>query len=207
MAPEFAARVLLVDNTEHNLGIMAAHNRGIDLMRETGADWLVVLGASIRFGAPGGMDFIAQLAAHPDHDVLEGPRWTPDQPDNGVYGWHLIAFRRPTLERAGRWDENFTPYGFCDIDMSLRIQRALGLDGPGPFWVKVPCDVRDEGMGHGIRLAGVSADPGRQIGYFHQKWGRHPGDSHLPAYARPFDDPGNPIGYWPPAPNGARWDD
>lgn len=205
MRPDFHAHVLEVDNTTTNIGIMASHNQGIDQMRETGADWLVILGASLRFGPPGGLDFIAQLDEHADHDVIEGPRWTPDSSGQGVYGWHLIAFRRSTIEAAGRWDENFTPYGFCDLDMSLRIQRALNLHGKGQLWEKVPCDVADAGMGHGIHLAGIRSDANLQIDYFRAKWGRHPGDSHLPAYDRPFNNPNHPIGYWPPATNGGRW--
>jgi hypothetical protein len=208
MAPVFRANVLEVDNTGRNIGIMASHNRGIDRMHEVGADWLVVLGASLRFGPSGGMDFITQLDEYADHDVLEGPRWTPDSEGQGVYGWHLIAFRSTLLTQVGRWDENFTPYGFCDLDMSLRIQRALGRDGrAGPVWDKVPCDVSDAGMGHGIHLAGVRADANPQIDYFRRKWGRHPGDSQLPAHERPFNDPTNPIGYWPPAANGGHWND
>lgn len=215
MAPSFLPNVLWVDNTRTNIGIMAAHNRGIDRMRETGADWLVVMGASIRFGAPGGLDFIDQLDAHADHDVIEGPRWTPDSGGQGVYGWHLIAFRRETIEKAGRWDENLSPYGWCDIDMSLRIQRALSIlpakrpfwvRVPCEFWVKAPCDVTDAGMAHGIKLAGVQVEADPRIDYMVQKWGRHPDHSHLPAYEHPFDDPNNQIGYWPEAANGGRWD-
>lgn len=205
MAPEFASRVLFVDNTETNLGIMRSHNLGIDRMLEVGAEWLVVLGASLRFGAPGGLDFIDQLDAHADHDVLEGPCWTPDSHGQGVYGWHLIAFRRSTINAVGRWDENFSPYGFCDLDMSLRIQRALSIPAEKrPYWIKVPCDVRDEGMAHGIHLSGVSTDTNDLIAYFEWKWGRHPGASTVPAYEHPFNDSANPVWFWPDAPNGGR---
>jgi hypothetical protein len=205
MHPAFLPNVLWVDNTEHNIGIMAAHNLGVDRMRETGADWLVVMSAAIRFGAPGGLDFIAHLDANPGHDVLEGPCWTPDSRGQGVYGWHLIAFHRRTIDAAGRWDENFTPYGFCDLDMSLRIQRAMSIPADGrPFWVKVPCDVRDAGMAHGIHLAGVRTETNNLIDYFRRKWGRHPGASDVPAYGRPFNNPDNPIWYWPTAANGGR---
>lgn len=207
MHPEFHANVLEVDNTQVNRGIMASHNLGIDRMREVGAEWLVVMGASIRFGPPGGLDFIAELEERPDHDVVEGPCWRPDSAGNGVYGWHLIAFRWETIEAAGRWDENLTPYGWCDIDMSLRIRRAMNIpEEKRPFWNKVPCDVQDAGMAHGINLAGVRAEASTRIEYMIWKWGRHPDHSYLPAYEHPFNDPTNPYGYWPPAANGGRWD-
>lgn len=195
MHPSFLPHVLWVDNTVHNIGIMASHNRGIDRMRDTGADWLVVMSAAIRFGAPGGVDFIAALEDRPDHHVVEA---------EGVFGWHLIAFHRRTLDAAGRWDENFSPYGFDDLDMSLRIQRAFGLYGR--LWQKVVIDVSDVGMGHSVRLCGVRAETDDLIGYFRWKWGRHPGESDVPAYDMPFNDPAHAVNYWPQAPNGGRWD-
>lgn len=197
MAPEFLASTLLVDNTEANIGIMASHNRGIDRMREVDAEWLIVVSAAMRFGSPGGMDFVEALAAHDDHPVIEAA---------GVFGWHLIAFRRDLLDKVGRWDENFTPYGFDDLDMSLRIQRAVGVDGRyGQVWTKVHGDWSDAGMAHSVHLAGVRADVNAQIAYFMEKWGRHPGASDVMAHMHPFGDQFNPIGYWPVAPNGGRW--
>lgn len=200
MHPAFLNNVSFVDNTRTNIGIMAAHNQGVDRMRETGADWLVVLSAAVRFGAPGGLDFIAALDGLPDHMVVEGPARTHDSGGNGVYGWHLIAFNRRCLDAVGRWDENFTPYGFDDLDMSLRIQRVFGDDGK--LWTKAPTDVTDAGMGHSIHLGGVRTDTNALIGYFQRKWGRHPGASTEPAYDRPFNDPTNPVWYWPPTPSG-----
>lgn len=185
-----------VDNTERNLGIMRSHNLGIDRMRADGTEWLIVLSAALRFGKPGGLDFLEQLDAHDGHHVVEAA---------GVYGWHLIAFHRDTLDHIGRWDPNFSPYGFCDIDMSLRYQAAY--NGSGQLWDKVPVNVRDAGMAHSLKLANVQADAAPRIDYFVRKWGRHPGASHLAAYERPFNNPGHSIGYWPPPEEGDRWDD
>lgn len=197
MAPEFLANTLLVDNTRRNIGIMASHNRGIDRMREVDAEWLVVVSAAIRFGALGGMDFVEALAAHDGHRVVEAA---------GVYGWHLIAFHRSTLDAVGRWDENFTPYGFDDIDMSLRIQRAFQLDPSEQLWTKVRGDWSDAGMAHSVHLGWVRTDTNALIDYFIRKWGRHPGASDVLAHMHPFDDPANPIGYWPDTADGGRWD-
>lgn len=198
LAPEFLANTVLVDNTRRNIGIMASHNRGIDRMREVDAEWLIVVSAAMRFGDPGGMDFVEALAAHDRHHVVEAA---------GVFGWHLIAFRRSLLDKVGRWDENFTPYGFDDIDLSLRIQRAVGVDGRnGRVWTKVRGDWSDAGMAHSVHLGGVRTDTNALIDYFVSKWGRHPGAADVLAYMHPFDDPSNPLGYWPMAPNGGRWD-
>ena len=53
--------VLQIDNTTNNIGCMASHNLGVDKMYETESDWLVVISAAIRFGEPGGLDFIEKL--------------------------------------------------------------------------------------------------------------------------------------------------
>lgn len=189
---------LLVDNTVINKGIMRAHNMGIDKMRADNSDWLIVMSAAIRFGEPGGLDFIDQLDKHAGYHVIEAA---------GVYGWHLIAFARQTIDAVGRWDENFTPYGFDDLDYSLRFQRAFGKDfrvaddnpaGPDPMWTKVKIDVQDSGMAHGLKLANVESDPRPKIFYFNQKWGRHPDHSHETAFQHPWNRADNPIQYWPP---------
>jgi hypothetical protein len=187
--------VLMVDNTVNNLGIMRAHNMGIDKMRRDDTDWLIVLSAAIRFGEPGGLDFINQLETHPGYQIIEAEE---------VFGWHLIAFSRETIETVGRWDENFTPYGFDDLDYSLRWQRAFGMhlqqgqnSEPG-IWTKEPVELSDMGMGHGLNIAGVDSPPGPKIFYFHQKWGRHPSSSSQNAFDHPWNDPANSIRYWPP---------
>lgn len=182
--------VLMVDNTIMNRGIMRAHNMGIDKMVRDDTDWLIVLSAAIRFGKPGGLDFIKQLDKHADYHVIEAA---------GVFGWHLIAFARHTIETIGRWDENFTPYGYDDIDYSLRFQRAFGIDGRmSELWIKVPVDVQDAGMAHGLNLANVKSDPNPKIFYFNQKWGRHPDHSWVLAYQHPWNDPSIPLTYWGP---------
>lgn len=186
--------VFEVDNSEHNLGIMRSHNLGIDRMRETGAEWLVVCSAALRFGPAGGLDLIDHLDRMENYRVVEAA---------GVFGWHLIAFHRDAIDAVGRWDANFSPYGFDDIDWSVRYQLAYGTGGQ--LWDKVPVDVMDEGMGHSIKLAAVDAPAEPRIAYFERKWGRHPGAWQEPTYEHPFDDADNPVGYWPTYEN-ERWD-
>lgn len=185
-------RVMPIDNTVFNCGIMKSHNIALAFARQHQSQWLTVCSAAIRFGKPGGLDWLQALDERPDHHVVEAA---------GVFGWHLIAFKVDLLRLVGEWDENFTPYGFDDIDLALRIQRARGMDGRmEQVWEKVHVDVDDEGMGHSIHLGGVVLPPERieeQITYFTRKWGRHPGDSHILAFDTPFGDPNNPISYWP----------
>lgn len=184
---------VFVDNTVDNLGIMRSHNIGLARARELDAEWFTIMSAAIRFGRLGGLDWFEALDARPDHDVVEAA---------GVNGWHLIAFKMALLDNVGTWDENFTPYGFDDIDLSLRIQRARGMDGRiEQLWDKVYVDVTDMGMAHSIHLGGVSLPPEKidaQIAYFRRKWGRHPGESDVLAFDSPFGDPANRISYWPP---------
>lgn len=179
--------MLLVDNTVKNVGIMRAHNMGIDKMMADGSDWLIVLSAAIRFGAPGGLDFVERLKEHEGHHVIEA---------SGVFGWHLIPFSRELLEKVGRWDENFTPYGFDDIDYSLRIQKTFALDNSKQLWEKVPVDAEDAGMAHSIKIAKVESPADPLIDYFKKKWGRHPGEWQAGDYDRPFNK-NVPIAYWP----------
>jgi len=177
--------VLAIDNTVNNIGIMKAHNLGIEKMIADDSDWLIIMSAAIRFGEKGGLDFIEELEKRPNDIAVEAI---------GVYGWHLIAFNRKTIERVGKWDENFTPYGYDDLDYSWRIQCAYELEKVRPVWVKVPVDVADAGMGHSIHLGKiVTQDDNKLREYFIKKWG----DIHHPKYKTPFNIPDCELGFWP----------
>lgn len=192
--------VLHVDNSERgpygrNLGVMRSHNMGIDYMREIGADWLVVISAAVRFGPPGGLDFLEALEVFPDAACVCA---------EDVFGWHLIAFPAETIEAAGRWDENFHPYGFDDNDYAIRVRKSR----PGAEWVKVPVDVDDSlvGMGHSVKVGGVmdglraTVNAEAQLRYFEAKWGNRPGVWFDEYHDTPFDNPWNDVGYWPSSP-------
>lgn len=207
-----AENMLIIDNTAVNLGIMKSHNMGIDRMKEVGADWLIILSAAVRFGEPGGLDFIEQIQINADHQVIHAASQNVEggkQADpkggghNEVFGWHLTAFRRDVFEKIGRWDQNFTPYGFDDIDLSLRIRKGI----PDVKWDTFPVDVHDTTMSHSINLAKVEAPSGPRILYFAEKWGRHPGAYKLDEYDRPFNNPHHSLAYWPPAADGGQWDE
>lgn len=172
--------VLEIDNTGRNLGIMASHNLGIDKMYEEDADWLIIMSAAVRFGEKGGLDFIEALKT--THcKVLEAAP---------VYGWHLIAFHKSVIDKVGGWDTNFTPYGYDDLDYSLRIRKAFAND-PDFKWEKVVIDIKDTIMGHSIRLGDVPVNDAVLMDYYNRKWGKYPGtgEDASNTYPTPFNDP------------------
>ena len=208
MHPDLVANTLFIDNSQKNLGIMRSHNIGAQRVLDEGLDWLIILSAAIRFLEPGGMDYVQVLADNMDHYVIHGatPNHPPapdqtkvdnqEQPEyrNGVFGWHLTAFKRELFENVGIWDENFTPYGYDDIDLSIRIQAHYkGRPGWGTF----PVEVSDTTMSHSINLGGVKSQDETKIEYFHRKWGRYHGEWQVPSYPTPFNEPQRSLGYWP----------
>lgn len=178
MSPSFRQSLILIDNTVDNIGVAASWNLGIDRMEELGTDWLVIVSASMRFGAPGGMDFIAELESTTALAVEAG---------HGI-GWHLVAFPRSTIERVGRFDPVFPAY-YEDLDYGRRISLAFDLDSP-PWWSKVSVDVAMAGFSHGIDLGGVRVDNHYLEARWIDKWG---GTKGAEKFALPYD--GQPITY------------
>lgn len=189
--------VLKIDNTTNNIGAMASHNLGVDKMYETESDWLVVISPAIRFGKPGGLDFIEKLKTT-EYKIVESL---------GVFGWHLIAFHKDIIDKVGKWDTNFTPYGYDDLDYSMRIQRAFLLDYNDHWktikknkttWQKVKVDVKDTFMGHSIKLGNIDPRMSVTKKYYNKKWGIYPGTYTSPdnSYFYPFNDSEKGLGYF-----------
>lgn len=207
--PNIKENMLTVDDTEPpgGIGIMKAHNMGIDFLRKCGADWLIVMSAGIRFGDKGGLDFIDLLEQHKDLHVINGAgRVTFDGEQEQIIamGYHLTAFKSDVFAAIGRWDENFTPYSFDDIDLMLRMKKYFGNE------LKVdsfPVDMRHVSRSHSITLGKVDAPSAPRIAYFVEKWGRHPGAWQWDGWAYPFNNPEHGLDYWPRAANGGRYND
>lgn len=199
--------MLCIDNTtaEKNIGCMASHNRGIDFMRQRGADWLIVISPAIRFGENGGLDFLKILEDHPDYHVIHGASLNvaggkQNDPSGGginkVFGWHLMGINRTVFETIGTYDENFTPYSLDDIDMSIRIRKGIS----NVKWDTYPCDVTDTRMSHSLHfvpevVGDASYTPRNE--YFKRKWNREGGEWQKEAWDHPFNDPSKPLSYWP----------
>lgn len=191
-------------NPPGNIGIMKAHNMGIDFMREREAKWLIVMSAGIRFGEPGGADFIKILEEHPELLVINGSGINRENGERMAMGYHLTAFRVEVFSGIGRWDSNFTPYGFDDIDLMLRMKKYFGKEYKVDTF---PVDMEHVSRSHSIELGNVIAPSEPRIAYFVEKWGRHPGAWQWDGWTYPFNNPENNLAYWPPAANGDHWND
>jgi hypothetical protein len=177
--------ILEIDNTVNNLGVMVSHNLGVKKMYEDDADWLIIMSAALRFGERGGLDIVEYLKTT-DAQIVEGFE---------LYGWHLMAFRKDVVDAVGGWDENFSPYGYDDLDYSIRIKKAI----PDVRWEKIKFDVSDTIMGHSIKLGGVRSNDNILHQYFFNKWGHYPGGGHPTEeyYDAPFNLPDVDIKYCP----------
>jgi hypothetical protein len=199
---------LFIDDTEPvgGIGIMKAHNMGIDFMKQRGANYLIVMSAGIRFGEAGGLDFLEVIEQHPELLVINGAGWTDvsGTRERVALGYHLTAFKREVFDAIGRWDENFSPYGFDDIDLMLRMKKYFGTEYKIDSF---PVDMEHVSTSHSIQIAGVQAPSTPRILYFTEKWGRHPGAWQWDGWAYPFNNPDNNLAYWPPAANGGKWND
>lgn len=177
-------RLVVIYNTpEHNLGVGGSWNRGIEAMRDAEHDWLVILFAAVRFGEPGGLDFLRFLdeagQAIPHPSCVEA---------GGGLGWHLLAFHRDTLDLVGGFDPIFWPGYYEDRDWSVRFQRAYGVNSKapgfvGPLWPKVEVDASLTEVAHGLKRGGVHVDMTLMEQRFLAKWGEHE------EYATPYDIP------------------
>jgi len=190
--------VFEIDNTVFNRGFAGSHNLGIQKMYEENADWYIVMSAAVRFGDLGGLDFI-EVLKNTEHVIVESL---------GVFGWHFIAFHRTLIDKVGLWDTNLTPYGYEDLDYSMRIQRAVLLDYDEHWkkiienrtvWQKVQIDIKDTIMAHSLKLGGVEVTMGETREYYNKKWGRYPSTSEdaYNSFFYPFNNSENGLGYFP----------
>lgn len=179
-----ATRLLVVDNTVENLGVAASWNMGARRVVDEGADYVILLSAAVRFGPPGGQDFLEALEE-------QRPLWGLEA-DNDL-GWHLVAFSRRLFELVGYFDENFWPAYHEDNDFSYRVQVATNTRGGGA-WVKTPVRASLQGKAHGVLYGGAKPDFEALEAYFSRKWG---GPSGCESYLYPFGDPRHPIDWCP----------
>lgn len=195
-SPRLAAFTLLLDNTVENAGVAASWNVGARAVLDSQADWLVIISAAVRFGAPGGADFVEALEEAPAEAWALEAGECPRQRGIG-FGWHLIGFRRSTFERVGLFDENFWPAYWEDCDFGHRIRCATPSwqPGPAPLWPKVEIDADLAGFAHGVKLAGIESQPRRLAAYYSEKWGGPPAHEE---FCTPFGDPALPLSWWPP---------
>lgn len=187
--PELRERAIPIDNTELNLGAAGSRNLAQRVAAERGVDWVVEVSPVVRFGPPGGLDFVRALEDHADAWVVQS--WAP-------LNWHLIAWSTGLPKRVGLWDENFWPVYGEDGDMSRRIHLAAAEDGHAAAWACVPVDAWITMHGHSVRLANVQVDYPTIWSYYEAKWGGRSGEER---FTRPFDAPDIPLSWWPSSPD------
>lgn len=211
MAPELRDRLVLIDQGDRpsagllspmetfrprqhrrrlrprrNIGISRCMNHALDRARAHGAELIVWVSTSMRFGDDGGRLLVdAGLAS------TFGAVGLPAQ-------FHAAALRVAAFDLAGRWDENFYPAYYEDTDWRRRLALASGDPDPLAL-LELPGHARD---GHGYDTL-REAMPGRLPidfealqEYYASKWGGCPPHS-AETFDLPFGD--QPIGYWPEA--------
>lgn len=173
--------ILVIDNTETNIGVAASWNIGLKEMIDENYDWCIFMSAAMRFGPEGGLDFIHHLK-HYTNDS--------DAPfvEMNLVGWHLIAVSRQIVESIGYIDETYFSY-FEDNDYAYRSFLHRGKFG----WPRVDCDASLMMNGHAIKLAGVKGNTKRQTDYYQKKWGSYPGHE---SYKHPFNNHKLGLDYW-----------
>jgi hypothetical protein len=211
--------IVALDNTVNNLGVAGSWNKGIEHMRANGNEWLIIVSAAMRFGAPGGLDMIETLSRNPDADIInfcdlefqkEDVEWrrrfirgTTPGVEAGMFSWHCCAISRRVIENVGKFDPNFYPIYFEDIDYDIRINKFYG---PTVKWPIKAIEAHSSDVGHGVKLGNVKSESTPLIAYFAEKWGRHPSATSLPTYERPFNNPNNSVAFFPPA-HGDLWNE
>lgn len=211
--------LLPIDNTgpegttSYNAGVAESWNRGIDHIRRSGADWLIIASATIRLGKNGVSEIFSQLKRHHYAQIIHfAKKGTPeknyhdgDNPpyNTGVFYWHLTAVRADVFDRVGYFDPNFYPIYFEDTDFDIRFNKAY----PDPQRLILPVDATSEGVGHAAKLAGIKSPAEPLIAYFATKWGVHPNAvGRLGTYRYPFNDDHNSVKFFPPA-RGRVWNE
>lgn len=207
MSKQLIDNTLFIDNKNGpNLGVAESWNRGIDFMKEKNADWLIIMGASMRFGKHGGLDMIQELEHRLSANIVRfASKDVPIQQFNNenkarnpifpeAFYWHCTAISKDVVEQVGYFDPNFYPIYFEDTDYDLRIKKV----GYKATDIIVPIDATDLGAGHGVQLGGVEAASSPLVAYFATKWGRHPSARGIGEYQYPFDEVYNSVKYFPP---------
>jgi hypothetical protein len=223
MHPELLERLLIIDNSQRGVGHRApgrvyrpehhghpggyrpAYNLGVarsmNVAADTGADVVVWVSTSVRFGPAGGRDLIAAAEAS-DLGMMAA-----------TCKLHAFAITRRGFDLAGRWDANLFPAYYEDTDWRRRLHLAWTQPSPGDpvpqhpdvergmALPEVDVDVVQVRDGHGYDVL-REANPGRVAinfealqAYYARKWHGLPG-AETTIY--PFGDPSLPLDYWPP---------
>lgn len=170
-----------------NLGVARSWNIGRAEVLHQAADWLVIASTSVRFGPPGGLDFL---------DRLGECAGSPGVRADATLGWHFIALASGLLARTGWFDENFYPAYFEEDDYIHRMHLD-GIDTAWPFIAPVDAEHINA---QSLQMPEVSdiVRFGPLAAYYRSKWGGNPKHE---AYKTPFDHAALAPSWWPPRVN------
>lgn len=183
MSPGVRQRTLLLDNSVHNRGCAVSWNIGRDRALSIGADWLIILSESMRFGDAGGEDFEAELDADEGSAMILGAcdSTCTEVVNTGQgfcrrgYGWHMAAIARKTLELVGRWDEIFWPIYFEDTDYQRRMNIAKCDQGK----MVTGIDAHLAACEHTVAAGFIKSGWPTTLPLYEAKWGGRPGDERF----------------------------
>ena len=199
MSPILRQQTFLIDNTglgriahthqtqvrwtltpARNLGVASSWNAGVNAAQTVGANYLVIVSQSIRFGGQGGLDFLAALTLRQDRPLLLM---------DAQFGWKLIALATWTLDVVGGFDPIFDPAYFEESDVMYRMHLA-GLASPWyndrPGREQVVVDATSAGDAVAYKEGLVQLDYGMQAARYELKWGGQPRDER---WTTPYGDP------------------
>jgi hypothetical protein len=159
-----------------NYGVAGSWNLGL----AKGADYTLILSCAVRFTKP--LEEVLKQIPAQANDTM------------AIYeGYHMVAISKKLIEQVGYFDENYYPAYGEDADFGYRLD-LLNIR-PESFY-----DAGNTSIGSGLnkRSGTWSWDTtsqfrtGRLEDYWLHKWGGHPA-----VFKRPFNNPDNPLSYWP----------
>lgn len=166
------------DPDGHNLGTSRAWNVGAREVLDKGIDYLLVMSASMQFGAYLHTNWREQMDRFWGERVIECM---------GI-SWHCIAFHRTVFEGVGLFDTNFHVYEE-GIDFSHRMS-LLGWEGG---WCTQWVNAVVQGVALHINMVSCPSAPLKA--YYAAKWN---GEKGHEKFTRPFGN--KPIDYFEDVP-------
>lgn len=145
-----------------NRGVPCSWNKGIDLMRSLGREYLIIVSQSILFGPSGARDFLDELNERQPPVIC-----------HSQHGWKLLAINALVIGRVGIFDEIFSPAYMEDTDYLVRLARA-GYPSPrenGGELDQVTIDAESRGDALALTRGLVTMDYGAQEAKYVAKWG------------------------------------
>lgn len=156
-----------------NYGVAGSWNMGI----AKGAAYTLIVSTSVRFGKS--LNEVAELIPERAGKTM------------CIYeGYHMFAISKRLVDKVGTFDENFYPAYGEDQEFGHRLD-LVGIY-PQSYY-----DMGNTTIGSGIQKRSGLWDwdrinTGRMDDYYVHKWGSHPGH-----FKTPFNNPDNPLSYWP----------